>query len=109
MRKPLVVFVLLALAFSSCAVSQQEQQARAKAVALHYLAQQHSELPKNYTIRITRSEWIPELAPSEIVYVVDFMVERRGKEKTLYSVPVSAERFEVMTFDRMGVLTPLAP
>jgi hypothetical protein len=100
----------LSAALSACTLGLQtaeSQRERATSVALRYLAQQHSALPPDYTTKITLSEWVPELAPSELVYIVDVRVRRNGKEKTLYSIPVSAERFYVKTLDRMGVLTPV--
>jgi hypothetical protein len=110
MLRPLVVFIALEVALSDCAtvkLTRRQQEERAKVVALRYLTERQSNLPRVYTIQVSRSEWIPEFVPSEIIYVVNFNTRQSGKVKTLYSVPVSAERFEVMTFGRMGVLTPL--
>jgi hypothetical protein len=110
MLKLLLSVLALAVALSACTLGLQtaeSQRERATGVALRYLAQQHSPLPPDYTTKVTLSEWVPELASSELVYVVDVKVRRGGREKTLYSIAVSAERFYVKTFDRMGVLTPV--
>ena len=111
MLKLLAAALTVGVALCGCTLGRQtpqQQRERATAVAHAYLVRQNSQLPPGYTTRVTLSEWIPELAASELIYVIEFTTRRGRKEQTLYSVPVSAERYVVRSFDRMGVLRPVS-
>jgi hypothetical protein len=103
-----MLIIATAVVLSACAVgpeATERQHQRAIKAALAYLAHERLPIPREYITTVSLGKWFPELAPSELVYVVDIKVREGKKLKTLYSVPINLHRMRIQTFEGMGAFT----